>query len=220
MKKVTILLAATLVLACSGTDPGALLGHPGWGWTSTLTAAAIQAPQNDLGLLLYREERSRKAVESFYVALTGSREISLPILRYASANDIPLPLAFALAWGESEFNPQAYNRNPRSVDRGLFQLNSRTFPLLKAEQFYDPEINAHYGMEHLRFCLDQAESELVALAIYNAGVIKVRHGTPYSTLNHIARILDYRDELKEDFQRLLEGSPLLDHIASRIAPSL
>jgi soluble lytic murein transglycosylase-like protein len=217
MKKVATLLAATLMLACSVTDPGALLGHPGWGWSSTLASAAIQAPQNDLGLLLYREERSRKAVESFYITLTGSREISLPILRYASANDIPLPLAFALAWGESNFNTRASNRNYRSVDRGLFQLNSHTFPFLKTEQFYNPEINARYGMQHLRFCLDQAESELVALAIYNAGTVKVRHGTPYSTLKHIARILEYRDELKEDFQLLLEASPLLDHIASRIA---
>jgi soluble lytic murein transglycosylase-like protein len=220
MKKVTILLAATLVLACSGTDPVALVAYPGTGRTSILTAAAIQAPQNDLGLLLYREERSRKAVENFYISLTRSREISLPILRYASANDIPLPLAFALAWGESEFNARANNRNSRSVDRGLFQLNSHTFPFLKTEQFYDPEINARYGMEHLRFCLDQSESELVALAIYNAGTVKVRRGTPYSTLNHIARILEYRDELKEDFQMLLEGSPLLDHIASRIARTL
>jgi hypothetical protein len=219
MKKVTILIAATLVLACSGTDPGALLGHPGWGWAPTL-AAAIEDARPDPGLVLYREQRSRRAVEAFYVEITGSREISLPILRYASANDIPLPLAFALAWGESDFNVRAHNRNPRSVDRGLFQLNSGTFPFLKVEQFFDPEINARYGLEHLRFCLDQADSELVALAIYNAGVIKVRKGTPYSTLNHIARILEYRDTLAEAFQRLLEDSPLLAHLASRIAPAL
>jgi soluble lytic murein transglycosylase-like protein len=159
-------------------------------------------------------------VESFYVALTGSREISLPILHYASDNDIPLPLAFALARGESEFNARAYNRNPRSVDRGLFQLNSHTFPFLKAEQFYDPEINARYGLEHLRLCLDQADNEVVALAIYNAGVAKVHNGTPYSTLNHIARILEYRDQITQDFQALLEASPLLDHLASRIVPAL
>jgi hypothetical protein len=75
-------------------------------------------------------------------------------------------------------------------------------------------------LQHLRFCLNQAESELVALAIYNAGAVKVRQGTPYITLNHIARILEYRDELKTDFQLLLEGSPLLDHIASRITRTL
>jgi len=202
-----------------GTDPAALLGHPVWGYPSIPTAAVLQAPQNDLGLLLYREPRSRKAVENFYTALTGNREISLAILRYADANEIPLPLAFALAWGESAFNPRAYNRNAQSVDRGLFQLNSSTFPSLKVEQFYDPQINARFGLEHLRFCLNQAGSELVALAIYNAGVVKVRRGTPYSTLNHIARILAYRDALKKDFQLLLEGSPLLDHLASRIASS-
>jgi soluble lytic murein transglycosylase-like protein len=218
MKKVTILLAATLVLACSGTDPAALLLNPAWASTSSLTVAAVQESQPDLGLLLYRDERTRRAVESFYIKLTGSSEISLPVLRYAEANDIPLPLAFALAWGESGFNTRAYNRNVRSVDRGLFQLNSATFPFLKAEQFYDPEINARYGLKHLRFCLDREGSELVALAVYNAGALKVHSGTPYSTLNHIARILEYRNELRGAFQRLREGSPLLDHLASRLGP--
>jgi hypothetical protein len=217
MKKVTILLAATLALACSGTDPWVLLANPDWGWTSGRIVAAVQAEQPDLGLQLYREERTRKVVESFYIKLTGSSEISLPILRQAGANDIPLPLAFALAWGESKFNAQAYNNNPRSVDRGLFQLNSGSFPFLKARQFYDPEISAHYGLKHLRLCLDRADSELVALAIYNAGTFKVRSGTPYSTLTHIARILEYRDELAAAFQRLLQGSPLLEHLSTRIA---
>jgi hypothetical protein len=220
MKKVTILLAATLMLACSGTDPWVLLANPDWGWTSRLTVAAVQAGQPDLGLLLYRDERTRKVVESFYIKLTGRSDISLPILRHAEANDIPLPLAFALAWGESNFDTRAYNHNPHSVDRGLFQLNSGTFPFLKAEQFYDPEINARFGLKHLRLCLDRADSELVALAIYNAGTLKVHQGTPYSTLSHIARILEYREELQSAFQRLLQGSPLLEHLSTRIASTL
>jgi hypothetical protein len=220
MKKVTILLAATLMLACSGTDPWILLANPDWGWTSGLTVAAAQAGQPDPGLQLYRDERTRKVVESFYIKLTGRSDISLPILRQAEANDIPLPLAFALAWGESKFNARAYNHNPGSVDRGLFQLNSGSFPFLNAKQFYDPEINARYGLKHLRLCLDRADSELVALAIYNAGTLKVRRGTPYSTLTHIARILEYRDELQSAFQRLLADSPLLEHLSTRIASAL
>ncbi len=217
MKKVTILAAVTLMLACSGTDPWVLVANPDWGWTSSLTVAAARAKQPDLGLQLYRDERTRKVVESFYIKLTGRSDISLPILRQAEANDIPLPLAFALAWGESKFNVRAFNPNPRSVDRGLFQLNSGSFPFLKARQFYDPEINAHYGLKHLRLCLDRADSELVGLAIYNAGTFKVRSGTPYSTLTHIARILQYRDELAAAFQRLLQDSPLLEHLSIRIA---
>ena len=217
MKKVTILAVATLMLACSGTDPWVLLANPDWGWTSSLTVAATRVKQPDLGLQLYRDERTRKVVESFYIKLTDRSDISLPILRQAEANDIPLPLAFALAWGESKFNARAFNPNPGSVDRGLFQLNSATFPFLKAKQFYDPETNARYGLKHLRLCLDRADSDLVGLALYNAGTFKVHRGTPYSTLTHIARILEYRDELQSAFQRLLQDSPLLEHLSIRIA---
>jgi soluble lytic murein transglycosylase-like protein len=140
--------------------------------------------------------------------VAGDPELSRIILLYASAYDIPLPLAFALAWGESQFNPQAFNRNPTSVDRGLFQLNSLAFPRLPVEEFYDPRTNARLGMKHLRFCLDSGGNELVGLAMYNAGNIKVRRGgTPYNTLTHIARILDYRKTLEEEFLRAVLKHP-------------
>jgi soluble lytic murein transglycosylase-like protein len=93
------------------------------------------------------------------------------------------------------------------VDRGLFQLNSRTFPHVRVDDFYDPQINARLGLKHLRFCLNQSKSELVALAIYNAGALKVQKGTPYRTLNHVARILDYREKLEKDFLRALLDQP-------------
>jgi hypothetical protein len=47
----------------------------------------------------------------------------------------------------------------------------------------------------------------------------VRNGTPYSTLHHVARVLEYRDELQSAFQRLLQDSPLLEHLSIRIASS-
>lgn len=102
---------------------------------------------------------------------------------------------------------RAFNRNPQSVDRGLYQLNSRTFPNVKLDDFYDPQVNARLGLKHLRFCLNQGQNELVALAIYNAGAHKVRKGTPYSTLHHIARILEYRQKLEQDFTDALLQNP-------------
>jgi soluble lytic murein transglycosylase-like protein len=205
MKKFTILIASALLLACSGTYPRGSLYLIG----PHRLAAAFTEEVKDPGLALYRDSRSRAAVENFYSGVTGDARIGRIILQEANAQDIPLPLAFALAWGESQFNPRAFNRNPKSVDRGLFQLNSRSFPHLRVEDFYDPQVNAQLGMRHLRFCLDEADSELVALAIYNAGALKVRKGTPYSTLNHIARILQYRDKLENDFLQALGEPPRL-----------
>ena len=203
MKKFTILVASTLLLACSGTYPGGALYFPGPARAAAVLAGT--ATLSDPGLALYRDPRSRAAVESFYSGVAGDPQVGRIILQQASAHDIPLPLAFAVAWGESQFNPRAFNRNPKSVDRGLFQLNNKTFPHVRVDDFYDPQVNARLGMRHLRFCLNEGESELVALAIYNAGTLKVRKGTPYSTLNHIARILEYREKLEEDFLRALLG---------------
>jgi soluble lytic murein transglycosylase-like protein len=161
-------------------------------------------PQDvDPGLYLYRIPYTRPLVQAFYVDVTGSERITRSILGAADSNDIPLPLAFSLAWGESSFRVNAFNRNSGSVDRGLFQLNSRTFSFLSEEQFYTPEINARYGLAHLRFCLDEGDSELVALAMYNAGATRVRRGTPYSTLHHVSKIMDYRKELERSFEQML-----------------
>ena len=145
-------------------------------------------------------------VENFYSQVTKSREITEAILAAADINDISIPLAFSLAWVESSYRIKALNRNSNSVDRGLFQLNSRTFPNLHEEQFYDPRTNAEYGLAHFRYCLEVGDNELVALAIYNAGVNRVRRGTPYSTLHHVARILDNKRELFESFTQMLKDN--------------
>jgi soluble lytic murein transglycosylase-like protein len=206
MKKFTILIISALLLACSTTHPRQELYF--FGPQRPAEVLASYTANGDPGLALYRDPRSRGTVENFYFGVAGNASIGSIILEQASANDIPLPLAFALAWGESHFDARAFNRNPQSVDRGLFQLNNRTFPGLRVEEFYDPRVNASLGLKHLRFCLDEADSELVALAMYNAGAVKVRKGTPYTTLNHIARILEFRTKLEKDFLNALVSSPL------------
>ena len=155
----------------------------------------------DSGLVMYRQEQSRAAVEWFYTQVTDNREVSLAILDCADKYDIPLSLAFALANAESSFNPTAFHRNSNgSIDRGLFQLNDTSFPKLSESDFYDPRISAYYGMSHLRFCLNTAGNEIAALAMYNAGTNKVKNGnTPQHTLNYISKIENYRKSLEESF---------------------
>ena len=155
----------------------------------------------DMGLQLYRNPVSRGAVEWFYMHVTGNRDVTLAILQSADSNDIPLSLAFALAHTESGFNPEAFNKNTNnSIDRGLFQLNNGSFPKLSRDDFYDPSINAKYGLSHLRFCLDTAGNEITALAMYNAGTYKVKkNNTPQVTLNYVSKIVSYRDSLDELF---------------------
>jgi len=151
-------------------------------------------------LSLYREDVTRARVVEYFVLKTGSEAIALPILYYADRLDIPLSLAFSLAFVESRYVPVAVNRNTSSVDRGLFQLNSQTFRHLDEDDFFNPEVNTFYGLKHLEFCLDAGVDDAQALAIYNAGYARVINGmTPPSTLTYVQRVLDYRDDLNAEF---------------------
>lgn len=174
----------------------------------------------DPGLALFRQPATREKVVSFYTERTGSVVISVSILDNADKYDIPLPLAFSLSWVESSFLSWAVNENKDSVDRGLFQLNSRSFPDLTEEDFFDPYVNADNGLQYLKKCIELGGNEVVGLAMYNAGRTRVeKGGTPRTTLTYIARILDYREQLEKEFSRqlLMEGIVLRD--ASPINPT-
>ncbi len=152
--------------------------------------------QEDLGLYLYRNPLTRQRVKDYFTGMTGSRKLADIILRYSDVNDIPLSLSFALAFTESGFNPDAVNRNSSSVDRGLFQLNNRSFPRLTEAEFFDPEINARFGLNYLRDCIEQGGNVIVALAMYNAGRTRVKNqGTPRMTLDYIAKIIALQSEI-------------------------
>ena len=161
----------------------------------------------DPGLTLYRNNNSRGAVEKFYSGIVRNKDVALAILSEADKNDIPLPLAFALAHTESRYNPQAINSNVNtSIDRGLFQLNSNSFPELTEADFFDPYISAKYGMSHLKFCLSSAGNEVSALAMYNAGTGRVRSNkTPQSTLNYVGKIMTYQKMLESLFADEVEA---------------
>lgn len=163
--------------------------------------AVSHSKKTDTGLSLYRDEAYKADVVWFYTHVTGSESVTEAILENADKNDIPLSLAFALAYVESRYKTRAVNHNKNSTtDRGLFQLNSSSFSKLSEEECFDPDINARHGLSHLRFCLDTAGNEVAALAMYNAGTVKVKAGsTPQMTLDYVSKIMDYRDGLESLF---------------------
>ena len=168
-----------------------------------LTEVSLNSLSNitDDGLTLYRQPLSRTAVEWFYTQITRNKNVTQAILTEADKNDIPLSLAFALAHTESNYNMNATNRNSNAtIDRGLFQLNSNSFPALSEADFFDPFVSSKYGMQHLKFCLNTAGNEVSALAMYNAGTTRVRSNkTPQSTLNYIGQIISYQKMLDQLF---------------------
>ncbi len=168
----------------------------------TIESLLAQRDENeDPELYLYRHSATKGIIIDFYSKVTGDMAVTLPVLTHAEKNNISPSLAFSLAWAESRYKIRAFNRNANSVDRGLFQLNSKTFPVLEEGDFYNPEINARHGLAHLRFCLNEGKSEIVALAMYNAGTYGVIRGTPYSTLKYVAQVIEYKENIEEKFQR-------------------
>ncbi|MBN2650879.1 MAG: lytic transglycosylase domain-containing protein [Spirochaetales bacterium] len=157
---------------------------------------------NSLAETLFKNPDTREFVLDFFDKRTGSRLISAQILANSIVYDVPADLAFAVAWKESRFTTDAVNKNAISIDRGLFQLNNFSFPWLNVKDFFDPELNTKLGISHLRYCLNQTEDEVVALAWYNAGGGRVsRGGAPKSTLYYISDIMDYREELKKELRK-------------------
>ncbi|QEN09315.1 lytic transglycosylase domain-containing protein [Oceanispirochaeta crateris] len=134
----------------------------------------------------------------YFTIVTGNRKIAKTIYDEAVKYNISPELAFALVFSESGFDPNAVNVNDNSVDRGLFQLNSKSFPNLKEADFFKPEINIPLGIAYLRYCLDMGGNEVAALAMYNAGPNRVKDSrTPKMTLDYIAKIQDLRISLEE-----------------------
>ncbi len=150
----------------------------------------------DLGLYLYRNPLTKNHIVSYLDQLTGSAKITDIILRNANNNNIPVSLAFSLAFAESSYNPNAVNSNETSIDRGLFQLNSKSFPELTESDFFNPETNAKHGLAYLAKSIERGGNEIVGLAMYNAGSGRVTgKGTPKMTLDYISKIINYKDEI-------------------------
>ncbi len=159
---------------------------------------------HDIGYVLYDDPSFKDRIIRYYEGITGSAVIAESVLRNSYENGVPFGLAVSLMWAESNFNPEAFNRNSVSIDRGLFQLNSESFPKMTKDQFYDIETNISTGTAYLKHCLDLGENEIVALAIYNAGHGRVSgKGAPLMTLEYISKILDYREQLERDFERYI-----------------
>jgi hypothetical protein len=171
----------------------------------------------------YRDPLVRDGVMDYFAVLCESREVASVILDNAEALDIPAALAFSLCWEESRYKPWAVNRSNRdgSIDRGLFQLNNRSFPNIGEKDFFKPGVNAWHGLRHLRWCLDSGGSVISALAMYNAGSGRVRSlGAPKYTLDYIHRILERQEKIEARFRREfrpLDGGGELEDPAAEIA---
>ncbi len=215
--RVLVPLFAVLLLAASATGHSTLeherrvTGYHGTGYAGSGNSAPLAAFPNvanylelaDPSLVLYREPVTRSAVIDFFVDLVGSEPIAVSVLDHADNYNITPTQAFTVAFIESSFRTDVINYNPASstTDRGLFQLNDRTFPFLSDADFFHFDTNAAFAMGHLRYALNRAGGDYAtAIAIYNAGERRVLAGqTPESTQRYVRRATAYRQQLLQRF---------------------
>lgn len=147
---------------------------------------------------------NKKEIIDLLEAHTKSRDIAKIILENAIEYEVPAALAFALAWSESRFDPEAingvHNRNG-SGDWGLFQLNDyhRNW---SREEYLDPSLNTKEAMRVLSKILEENDP-VMAIGIYNAGATGIKRGLPYTTLVHIDNIIEYRDYLLDQINEVV-----------------
>ncbi len=182
--------------------------------TKKLPSSIEEGKSADIVAALYRNARTRKNVVTFFTNLTESEKVALAILDKSVSHRVPTSLAFAIAYEESRFNPKASGSNATTVDRGLFQLNSATFPDLEEKAAFDPVRNADEGMRYFRHILDISGNEVSALAMYNAGRTRVsQKGAPVTTLAYISRVLTYERNIDSLFAaQVVARTSLLDKV--------
>lgn len=148
------------------------------------------------------------SVIDFYSEIAGNRYIAQAIIDNAIANDVPVNVAFSVAWKESRFNHRAINSSNSngSADWGLFQLNDN-YTHYTRDQFFDIELNSHRGTNILGELIDRVDGNVVtALYCYNAGHhrVVVQGIVPSSTQRYAIDILEYEDMLNIRFNEWLE----------------
>ena len=161
--------------------------------------AREKADSADALLTLYRDDHLRPLLVDYYTRLTADRTVALAILETCDHLGIDPSLGFSLAWNESKFNPRAVNYNPTTMDRGLFQLNTKTFPELGRKAVFDPWLNAKMGLAFYKYAFDHLGSEEKALGYYNSGIgLLTDRPLPRSTQAYVKKILADRERMDRD----------------------
>jgi hypothetical protein len=114
-----------------------------------------------------------------------SKQKSGLMIHYALLYEVPINMAFSVAYNESRYNENAKNvlNKNGSYDYGIMQLNSLTFPDVKVNAPIDKNISQ--GLSYLKWCYDKNQSWDLAYVEYNCGAIKNYENVNKEHLNKI-----------------------------------
>jgi soluble lytic murein transglycosylase-like protein len=146
--------------------------------------------------------KNYEPVLTFYDSLTNSRRITKAIISNVIKYNVPINFAMAMAKKESNFYSKCKNYNDwnDSWDRGIFQLNDKSFNLSE-DDFFNPEINARYGLQYYAEQLNDFHNCYTAMIAYNWGPNRVRAGKtpPIKVVCYTKDIEKYENEFNNLF---------------------
>jgi len=158
-------------------------------------------------LNVWIEDNVEESIIFYTEEMTEDSSISRAIITNSIKNDIPVNLAFSVAFKESKFKKDAFNDNGKSKDRGLFQLNDSYRQDWLIEDFYDIEKNSHEGTRYLKEMIVLNKNDIQkALYCYNAGPTKVRkYGIiPEHTIIYADEIITMEKNLNEQLKNWIK----------------
>ncbi len=133
----------------------------------------------------------RASISRRYPELIRSGRLIELVNRYSAKYGVDPRLVYSLIEQESRFNRLAVS--PKGA-QGLMQIMPDTQRYLGLSDPFDEEKNIDAGIRYLRAMLDRFETEVMALAAYNAGPEAVaRHGgvPPYDeTKDYVLKVVD------------------------------
>ena len=141
--------------------------------------------------------------ENFYDIYTENTNVSKTIIDYAIDHDIPIHIAFSLAWNESRYKITAIGpKNSNGTrDWGLFQLNDGYRESWTEEDFFNIDKNVSTGIEYLAYCIKETGNIEEGIGAYNKGVTGIKkYGLPEE---YISNILVYEKKLDEELNEYL-----------------
>ncbi len=147
----------------------------------------------------YKKEEI-KTSKQFYNLYVKNNLIIDSVYLCAEKLEIEPEILIAIMRFESNFDVKAFNskNENRSVDSGLMQLNSFTFPGLTIDQLFDIECNIFNGAKHLKVLLDKYNgNEILAVSAYNCGEWRVdNEKIKMNSLNYASNVINYKNYLK------------------------
>ncbi|WP_281362015.1 lytic transglycosylase domain-containing protein [Desulfolutivibrio sulfodismutans] len=166
---------------------GSLVTAPGAG----KAAALRESRRGRGGNATQGPVKTTASVPRRYPELVQSGRLIELVNRYSTKHGVDARLVYSLIEQESRFNKMAVS--PKGA-QGLMQIMPDTQRFLGLSDPFDEEKNIDAGVRYLKAMLDRFQTEVMALAAYNAGPEAVaRHNgvPPYDeTKDYVLRVVD------------------------------